>query len=45
MLCILRDWSLNPRDFVCRVNFYPLKEDIMRKARSIRKVVFDNTQI
>lgn len=34
-----------PRDVICRVHSFPLKEDIMRKARSAKRVVFENTLI
>lgn len=34
-----------PRNVICRVHSYPLKEDIKRKACTIKKVVFENTQI
>lgn len=34
-----------PRDVICRVTSYPLKESIMRQARIARKVIFDGVQI
>lgn len=37
--------AFKPHGVICRVHFYPLKEDIMRNARSNCKVVFDNTPV
>lgn len=34
-----------PWEVICQVHSYPLKKDIMRKARSIRKLVFDNSPV
>ena len=34
-----------PRDVICRIQSYPLKETIMRKARAVRNLVFDNSPI
>lgn len=34
-----------PRDVICRVHSFPLKEVIMRKARTTKKILFENTQV
>lgn len=34
-----------PRDIICRISSYPLKEEIMRQARLARRVMFEDVQI
>lgn len=37
--------TTQPRDIICRINSYPLKEDIMRQARLARRVTYKNAQV
>lgn len=37
--------TAKPRDIICRVSSYLIKEEIMKRARLARKVTFDDVQI
>lgn len=37
--------SSKPRDIICRISSFPLKEDIMRQARLARWVTFQDAQL
>lgn len=40
-----KDQASKPRDVICRVYSFALKEDIMRKARLIKPILIDGTPI
>lgn len=40
-----QDQASKPRDIICRVHSFALKEDIMRKARAIKPILVDGTPI